>query len=80
MCLRYTKISGSKVMKGFVLAIDIWVSDPKITKIDFFAYFRIIKLLVEYEDMPATERYFLKLFLVVKYTVCERTVMRHECI
>ena len=73
MCFRYAKISGPKVMKVFVLASEIWVSDPKMTKIDgfFFAYFRIIKLLVEYEDTPATERYFLKLLLVVKYTFCE---------
>ena len=42
------------VMKGFILASDIWVSDPKLT---FFAYFRIFKLLVEYEETHATERY-----------------------
>ena len=80
MCFRYAKISGPKVMKGLVLAPDIWVSDQKITKIDVFAYFRIIKPLVEYEDTPATERYFLKLLLVVKKTFCERMVLWHECI
>ena len=80
MCLRYAKISGPKVMKGFVMASDIWVSDPKIIKIDVFAYFWIIKLLVKYEDTTATERYFLKLLLVAKYTFCERMVMWHECI
>ena len=36
MCLRYAKISGPKTMKGFVLASDIWVSNPKMTKIDIF--------------------------------------------
>ena len=80
MCLIYAKISALKLMKGFVLASDILVSDPKIAKIDVFAYFQIIKLLVEYEDTPATERFFLQLLLVVKYTFCERMVMRHECI
>ena len=74
MGFRYTKISGQKVIKGFVLVSDIWVSDPKLM---FFAFFRIIKLLVEYEDMHATERYFLKLLLVVKYTFCERMVLWH---
>ena len=80
MCLRYAKISGPKVMKGFVLTSDIWVSGPKINKNDVFAYFRIIKLLVDYEDTPATDRYFLKLLLVVKYTFCKRVVMWHDCI
>ena len=81
MRFRYAKISHPNVMKGFVLASDIWVSDPKMTKIDiFFAYFRIIKLLVEYEDTSATERYLLKLLLVVKYTFCERMVLWQEWI
>ena len=74
------KYRGPKVMKGFVLASDIWVSDPKMTKIDVFGLFWIIKLLVEYEDTPATERYFLKLLLMVKYKFCERIVLLHECI
>ena len=61
MCFRYAKISGPKVMKGFVFVSDIWVSDPKMTEIEFFLhFFRIIKLLVAYEDTPVTERYFLK--------------------
>ena len=71
--------SGPKGMKGFVLASGLWVSDPKMTKNDvFFAYFRIIKLLLEYEDTHATERYFLKLLLVVKFTFYERMVLWHE--
>ena len=79
MCFRNAKISGPKVMKGFILASDIWVSDPKMAKIDvFYAYFRIIQFLVEYEDTSATERYFLKLLLVVKYTFCERMVLWHQ--
>ena len=41
-------------MKGFVLASDIWVSDPKLT---VFANFQILKLLVGYEDMRTTEIY-----------------------
>ena len=80
MCLRYAKHSGPKVKKGFVLESDIWISDPKITKIGVFVYFRKMKLLVENEDRPATERYLLKLLLGVKYTFCERIVMWHECI
>ena len=52
MCFRYAKIFGLEVMKGFVFTSDIWVSDPKLT---FFAYLRIIKLLLEYEDTHATE-------------------------
>ena len=39
MCFRYAKITGQKVMKGFVLASDLWVSDPKMTKIDIFCIF-----------------------------------------
>ena len=81
MCFRYAKISGPKVITGFVLAFDIWVSDQKMTKIDvFFCLFSDIKLLVEYEDTSATERYFLKLLLVVNYTFSERMVLWHECI
>ena len=81
MCFRYAKITGPKVMKGFVLASDIWISDPKMAKIDvLFAYFRMIKRLVEYEETSATEGYFLKLLLMVKYSVCERMVLWQECI
>ena len=41
----------------------------------FFANFWIFKLLVEYEDTPATERYFVKLMQVVRYTFCKRMVV-----
>ena len=80
MCFRYAKISGPKVMNGFVLMFYIWVSDPKLTFSANFAGFFIFKLLVEYEDTSATERYFVKLLLVVKYTSCKRMVMWKECI
>ena len=40
----------------------------------------MIKLLVEYEDTSATERYFLKLLVVGKYTFCERMVLWQEYI
>ena len=53
-----------KSNEGLVLATDIWVSDQKLT---FFAEFRIFKLLVEYKDMHATEKYFVNFLLVVKY-------------
>ena len=36
MCFRYAKISGPKVIKGYVLASDIWVSDPKMAKLTGF--------------------------------------------
>ena len=36
MCFRYAKISGQKIMMGFILASDIWVSDQKMAKIDVF--------------------------------------------
>ena len=39
MCFRYEKISGPKVIKGFVLAPDIKVSDPKMAKIDVVFFF-----------------------------------------
>ena len=39
MCFKYAKISGQKVMKGFILASDICVSDPKMAKIDIFGLF-----------------------------------------
>ena len=55
-------LSSLKVMKGFILASDIWVSIPKLM---CFANFLIFKLLVD-EDMHAIERYFFKLLLVVK--------------
>ena len=45
-----------------------------------FANFQIFKLLVEYEDTSATQRYFVILLLVVKYTFCKRMVMWKECI
>ena len=82
MRFRYAKNSGQKVIKGFILASDIWVSDPKMAKIDgvFFVCFRMIKLLVENEDTSATERYFHKLLAVLKYTFCERIVLWQECI
>ena len=81
MCFRYANISDPKVMKGLILASDILVTDPKMAKIDvFLLFFRIIKLLVEYEDTSATERYFPTLLLVVKYTFCEGMVPWHACI
>ena len=42
---RYVNITDPKVMKGFVLASNIWVFDPK-----------LIILLVEYEGTRATHR------------------------
>ena len=80
MLFRYAKISGLKVMNGFVLTFYIWVSDPKLTFFANFARFWIFKLLVAYEDTSATERYFVKLLLVVKYTFCKRMVLWQECI
>ena len=80
MCFRYAKISGSRVMKGFGVASDLWVYVRKMAKIDVFAYFRIIKLLAEYEDTSATQRYFLKKLLVVKYTLCKKMVLWQKCI
>ena len=79
MCFRYARISGQNVITAFILASDIWVSDPKMAKIDvFLVYFRMIKPLVEYEDTSATERYFLKLLVVVKNTFCERMILWQE--
>ena len=75
MCFRYAKISGPKVMNGFILTFYILVSDPKLTFFANFARFLKFKLLVEYEDTSVTERYFIKLLLVVKYTFCKRMVM-----
>ena len=71
------KISGTKVIKGSILASDVWLSDQNLM---FFADFWIFKLMVKYNDTPATERYFVKLFLVVRYTICKRMVVRQECI
>ena len=56
-------------MKGSILVSDIWVSDPKLM---FFADIRIFKVMVKYEDTPATERYFDKLLLVVRHTICKK--------
>ena len=81
MCFRYAKISGPKVINGFVMTFYIWVSDPKLTfLLPILPDFWIFKLLVEYEDTSATERYFVKVLLVVKYTFCKRMVMWQECI
>ena len=48
-----------------MFASNTWASDLKVTSL---ANFRIFKLLVKYEDNRATERYFVKLILVVKHT------------
>ena len=80
MCFRYAKLSGPKVMNGFVLTFYIWLSDPTLTFLPILPDFWIFTLLVEYEDTSATERYFVKLLLVVKYTFCKRLVMWQECI
>ena len=77
---RYAKTSGPKVMKGLVLAFDVWVSDPKSKFLANFAKFQIFILLVEYENTSATKRYFILLLLVIKYTFCKRMVMWKECI
>ena len=69
MCFRDAKISGPTVINGFVLSFYIWVSDPKLTFLPELSDFWIFKLLVEYEDTSATERNFVKLLLMVKYTV-----------
>ena len=68
--------SGPKVTKGFVLASDIWLSDPKLMFFAIFANFQIFKLLVEYEDTCATERYFVKFLLMVKYIFCKGWLLR----
>ena len=36
ICFRYVKTSGPKVLNGFILTSEMWVSDPKLT---FFANF-----------------------------------------
>ena len=77
MFSRYAKISGPKIIKGSILASDVWLSDPNLM---VFADFGIFKLTVKYEDMPATERYFVKLLFVVRYTICKRMVVWQECI
>ena len=74
------KKSGPKVKKDFVLAFDVWVSDLKLKFLANFANFQIFKLLVEYEDTSVTQKYFVILLLVVKYTFCKRIVMWKECI
>ena len=74
---RYAKLSCPKVIKGSILASDVWMSDPNLM---FFADFRIFKLMVKYEDTSATERYFVKLLSVVRYTICKRMVVWQECI
>ena len=80
MCFRFAKISGTKVMNACVLTFYIRVSDPKLTFLPILSYFWIFKVLGEYEDTSATERYFVKLLLVVKYTFCKGMVMWQECI
>ena len=45
------------------------VSDPKLTFLPIYANFRTFKLLVETEDTLATQRFFVKLLLMVKYTL-----------
>ena len=80
ICFRYVKTSGPKVLKGFILTSEIWVSDAKLTLLPIFANFRTFKLLVENEDTLATQRYFVKLLLMVKYTFSKRMVVSHVCI
>ena len=80
ICFRYVKTSGPKVLNGFILTSETWVSDPKLTFLPIFANFRTFKLLVETEDRLATQRYFVKVLLMVKYTFSKRMVVSHECI
>ena len=80
ICFRYVKTSGPKVLKGFILTSETWVSDQKLTFLPIFANFRTFKLLVETEDTLATQRYFVKVLLMVKYPFSKRMVVSHECI
>ena len=74
---RFAKIFSPKVIKGSILASDVWMSNPNLM---FFADFWIFKLMEKYKDTPATERYFAKLLLVVRYTIGKRMVVWKECI